>query len=267
MAKATGIAQFSKGRSDVHKVDPRMLVIEPGWNTRDEGPELDAHIDQLAQSIANNGFNQTKPISVKMVDGKLLVRDGHCRTRACIRAIEHYGADLVAVPVIPFDRYANDADMIVDQVISNSGKPLTPLEEARVYKKLLDLGWQQSVIAQKVGKSSGRISQILDLLTMPASVQSAVAAGEISATLANKVVKSSENAQAATAAVSAAVQTAKAEGRSKATAVHTNSQPKFTLKQCFENSEIDYDNSDETGYCEIRMPVEEWEFIRDLFKL
>ena len=74
MAKATGIAQFSKGRSDVHKVDPRMLVIEPGWNTRDEGPELDAHIDQLAQSIANNGFNQTKPISVKMVDGKLLVR-------------------------------------------------------------------------------------------------------------------------------------------------------------------------------------------------
>lgn len=40
-----------------------------------------------------------------------------------------------------------------------------------------------------------------------------------------------------------------------------------SIKNLLELSEIDYDNSDDTGYCEIKMPVEEWEFIRDLFKL
>src|SRR6185369_14107363 len=109
MAKATGIAQFSEGRSDVHRVDPRKLVLVPGFNMREESPELDEHIDELAQSIAEIGVK--KPIEVKLEDGKLLVREGHCRTRAAIRAIEVYKADLKTVPVISVDRYASDEEL------------------------------------------------------------------------------------------------------------------------------------------------------------
>ena len=82
MAKATGIAQFSQGRSDINRIDPRLLVIVPGFNMREESPELDVHIDMLAQSIAEVGVK--KPIEVKLEDGKLLVREGHCRARALI---------------------------------------------------------------------------------------------------------------------------------------------------------------------------------------
>jgi ParB family chromosome partitioning protein len=272
MAKNTGIAQFSTGRRDVHMVDPRKLVLEKGWNTRDEGPDLDAHIDMIAQSIANNGFHQTQPISVKMIDGQMVVRGGHCRTRACLRAIEHYGADLKAVPVIPFDRNANDAEMVLDQVISNNGKPLTLLEEARVYQKLVKFGWEQGDIAKKVGKSNGRISQILALLEMPAQAQALVATGAVSASLAHQVVKQAETPQAAVQTLTNAVQqaTENGSGKVKPADVNVSHQPKqqMTFKQCFDNSEID--NSEETtdeGYVLIKMPVEDFEFIRQALKL
>ena len=267
MAKATGIAQFSQGKSEVFKVDPKLLVIENNWNTRDDSPELLEHIDQLALSIAEIGVR--KPIEVKLVNGELIVRDGHCRTRATMRAIDHYKADIKTVPVISVDRYANDADLILNQVISNSGKPLTALEEARVYKKLLDMGWQQVDIAKKVGKSNGRISQILDLLTMPVSVQVSVATGAVSASLAQQVVKSAETPQMASQALQEAVAVAQSEGRKVRPAdVGGGKNALTTIKDAFENSDIDC--SDELvgqGVVNITMPIEDFDRLRDLLKL
>src|ERR1700761_8032636 len=238
MAKDSGIAQFSQGRSDVHRVDPRVLVIEDNWNTRDDSPELLEHIDTLAQSIAEIGVK--KPIEVKLLKGELIVRDGHCRTRATMRAIEHYKAEIKSVPVISVDRYANDADLILNQVISNSGKPLTSLEEARVYKKLLDMGWNQGDIAKKVGKSNGRISQILSYLEMPAAVQAQVASGAVSASLAQQVVKASETPVEASAALQEAI--AKADGKKVKPAdvgLKVHGDLYKNMKQAFDDSDID----------------------------
>jgi ParB/RepB/Spo0J family partition protein len=265
MAKNTGIAQFSQGRSDVNRIDPRILVITDGWNSRDENEELLAHIDMLAQSIAEVGVK--KPIEVKLEDGQLVVKDGHCRTRAAMRAIEFYKADLKTVPVISVDRYASDEELILNQVISNSGKPLSSMEEAKIYKKLVDLGWKQSDIAKKVGKTSGRISQILELLTMPVAVQAAVSAGTISASLASSSVKAAETNGLKPEAVLNAIQTATDEGR-KVRPGDVSTGPKFTFKSCFDDSEID--NSVEmtdTGFVMIKMPFENFEFIRNSLKL
>lgn len=266
MAKTTGIAQFSQGKSEVFKVDPRLLVIDESDDYRDKSPELEAHIDQLAQSIAEIGVR--KPIEVKLEDGKIIVKEGRCRTRAAMRAIEVYKADLKAVPVISVDRYANEADLILNQFVGNSGKPFTSLEQAKIFKKLLDMGWNQSDIAKKVGMSNGRISQILDLLTMPVSVQNAVAAGAVSASLAQQTVKSAETPAQASAALQAAVDAATKQGRKvkPSDVPDANGARKRTVKECFENSDID--NSDpDAGYVIIKMPVEEWDFVRDLFKL
>lgn len=267
MAKVTGIAQFSQGKSEVFKVNPQLLVIEKNWNTRDDSPELLEHIDQLALSIAEIGVR--KPIEVKLVNGQLIVRDGHCRTRATMRAIEHYKADIKTVPVVSVDRYANDADLILNQVISNSGKPLTALEEARVYKKLLDMGWQQVDIGKKVGKSNGRISQILAYLEMPASVQAQVATGAVSASLAQSVVKAAETPRQASQALQEAVAVAQSEGRKvKPADVGRSSNVLTSIKEAFENSDIDCSEeivSD--GVVNITMPIEDWRKIAELLKL
>lgn len=272
MAKTTGIAQFSTGKTDVYKVDPRILVIRKDWNTRDDNAELLEHIDMLAQSIAEVGVK--KPIEVKLENGELVVKDGHCRTRATMRAIEHYKAAIQAVPVISVDRYASDEELILNQVISNSGKPLTTMEQARVFKKLLDMGWNQSDIAKKVGMSNGRISQILDLLTMPAAVQAQVSAGAVSASLAQQVVKTADTPQAAIADLQAAADAAAKAGRSKVKPSDTKTlteQPTTsnnkTFKECFENSDIDNSEEEETGYVLIKMPADDFEFIRQALKL
>ena len=266
MAKSTGIAQFSEGRSDIHRVDPRKLVIVPGWNFRDEGPELDEHIDMLAHSIAQVGVKV--PIQVKLEDGKMVVKAGHCRTLATMRAINHYKAEIKTVPVVSVDRYANDADLILEQVITNSGKPPTALQEARIYKKLLDMGWNQGDIGKKVGKSNGRISQILSLLEMPAIVQAQVATGAVSASLAQQVVKSSETPAQASQALQEAVKVAQGEGRKVRPGDLGTKNAMTIIKEVFENSDIDC--SEETireGVVSIVVPLEDWERLRDLLKL
>ncbi len=264
MAKNTGIAQFSQGRSDVHRCDPKLLVITEGWNSRDETPELAEHIDMLAQSIAEVGVK--KPIEVKLEDGRLIVKDGHCRTRAAIRAIEHYKADLKTVPVISVDRYASDEELILNQIISNSGKPLSTVEQARVYKKLLDMGWNQSDIAKKVGMSNGRISQILGVLLLPKEILAGVTAGVISASLATSATASSKVNEGGSALIVEAIQTASDEGRKVKPADLAPVAPKMSIRDCFENSEID--NSDpDAGFVMIKMPVEEWDFVRKTFSL
>lgn len=268
MAKVTGIAQFSIGRSDIHRVDPKLLVITDGWNTRDESEELAAHIDMLAQSIAEVGVR--KPIEVKLEDGKLVVKDGHCRTRAAIRAIEVYKAEIKTVPVVSVDRYANDADLILNQIISNSGKPLTTMEQAKVFKKLLDMGWNQADIAKKIGMSNGRVSQILDLLTMPAQVQMMVSNGHISPSLAQQTVKAADTPAKAAETLQAAVDKAAQNGKSKVKptdVAEVSGKQTFTFKECFDNSDIDSENSSETGYVTIQMPLDEFEFIRSALKL
>jgi ParB/RepB/Spo0J family partition protein len=266
MAKATGIAQFSQGKSEVFKVSPDLLVLEDGWNTRDDNPELLEHIDQLAQSIKEIGVR--KPLEVKLIDGKLIVRDGHCRTRAIRRAIEIYKAEIKAVPVVSVDRYASEEDLILNQVISNSGKPLTSIEEAKVYKKLLDHGWQQVDIAKKVGKTNGRISQILNLLTMPTQVQNAVASGAVSASLAQQVVNGAATPAQASQAVVEAVQQAQSEGRKVKPSDVGKKSGIAIVKEAFENSDIDCSwEIVEKGIVSIDMPVEDFNRLRELLGL
>ena len=267
MAKTTGIAQFSQGKSDVHKVDPRLLYIDPADDYREMNADLEAHIDELAQSIAEIGVK--KPIEVKLEGERLVVKEGRCRTRAAMRAIEVYKAKLIAVPVISVDRYANEAELILNQIIGNSGKAFTSLEQAKIFKKLLDMGMSQSDIAKKSGKTAGRISQILELLNMPQDVQNAVASGAVSASLAQQVVKSAETPAAASQALQTAVQTAKSEGRKvKPVDVGASKGLYDMMKQAFEDSDIDCsEEAIASGVITIEMPVENFEAIRKTLSL
>jgi ParB family chromosome partitioning protein len=263
MVKQTGIAQFSAGRSDIHRIDPRKLVIRSGWNNREDTEELREHIEMLARSIAEVGVKV--PIQVKLEGGEMVVKAGHCRTQATMLAISR-GVDIKTVPVVSVDRYASDEDLILEQVITNSGKPFSPIEEARVYKKLLDHGWIQADIAKKSGKSQGRVSQILDLLTMPASVQALVAAGSVSPSLAQQTVKAAGSPQKASKQLQEAVDKAKSEGRKKVRPEDAG-QERNSIKKCFDNSEIDSEDAKRSGFVTIKMPTEEFEFLRKSLKL
>src|SRR6266576_5727438 len=130
MAKTSGLASISEGRSDVHRVDPRMLHVKPSWNGRDfNDPDNIQHVEELALSIAEIGVKD--PLTVVWEEGKAWLVDGECRLRAALLAIER-GAPLKTVPVRSEERGSNDADLLFSQIILNKKQPFKQLELARI---------------------------------------------------------------------------------------------------------------------------------------
>ena len=266
MATKSGLASLSEGRSDLLKIDPRKLHVKRGWNTRDmNDPSNVDHVDMLAKSIAEIGVKV--PLICYWEDGKAYVSSGHCRLAATMQAIEVLNVDIKTVPVIIDDRYANEADRILGQVIHNQGKPFSGLEQAKVFKKLLDLGWQQGDIAKKAGLSQGRVSQILEYLTLPAPVQAMVTAGNVSPTLAVQTVKNSASGTAAEVALKAGLEAAKAEGKDKikpahleGTTVPNKPNIRTVIHEALDSSDVD-DDAEE--FIVIKMPTEQWKKLRE----
>jgi ParB family chromosome partitioning protein len=268
----TGLKSIAEGRSDIFRVDPRKLKIKEGWNSRDfSNPDNIEHVDMLAQSIAQIGVKE--PLTVYWEDGQAWVSDGESRLRGVMRAIQNYKADIKTIPVKTEDRYANEADRLFSQQIRNAGKPFTPMEQSKLFKRLLDLGWAQKDIAAKSGISASRVSQLLDLLTMPEPIKRMVTQGQVTATMAVAAIKE-HNPNKAVEILNDAIVTAKSEGRTRALPKDSSDIKRTPtaimkdaltyIKDAFESSEID-NSADDVAV--IRMPADQFEAIRNALKL
>lgn len=271
MSKA-GLASLAQGRSDIFQIDPRQLHIKSDWNSRDmNAVENKEHVEQLTASIVEIGVKE--PLTVYWEDGKAWVTNGHCRLLAALAA-QKINPSLKTIPVKSEERYGNEADRIFAQVIRNSGKPFTLLEQAKVFKKLLDLGWSQQDIAKKAGYSAGRVSQILNFNTIPAPVQAWVNEGKVSTSLAMQVVQAAPSGTDAEKHLRAGIEAAAAEGAPRVTPGHlagvapeamgSRVNIKTAVKDAFECSDVDDSDSEMVV---IKMPVEKWEIIRKLCEL
>jgi len=274
MAKTSGLASISEGRSDVHRVDPKMLHVKPSWNGRDfNDPDNIQHVEELALSIAEIGVKD--PLTVVWDEGKAWLVDGECRLRAALLAISR-GAPLKTVPVRSEERGSNDADLLFSQIIRNKKQPFKQLELARICKRLLDMGWQQQEIATKSGVTPARISQLLDLLTMPEPIKQMVTDGKVSASMAQKAVQQ-HNPAKAVAILQDAVAVAESEGKQRALPKHVEApvepakrQRAVTVEQAvkaaFEAATVDW-SEDEKDLVMIAMPEQHWLIIRELLQL
>ena len=171
------------------------------------------HMSELVHSIREVGVLQ--PIVVRSLpgsDGKYELIMGERRLRASQEA------GLTTIPAIVKD--TADEDMLRDALLENLHRSqLNPLEEASAYQQLLeDFGITQEQLAERIGRSRPQISNTLRLLKLPATVQSRVASGVLSAgharavlaagdieamqKLADKIVNEDLSVRAAEAAVS-----------------------------------------------------------------
>ena len=83
-------------------------------------------------------------------------------------------------------------DSLVDHILCNSGKPLTLLEEALTYKSLIELGYTQTEISKKIGKTQASVSNTLKLADLSKKIQNVIIKGKISSSLALEIAKSCE---------------------------------------------------------------------------
>lgn len=136
-------------------------------------------LDGLIESIREVGVLQ--PIVVRPIGGakrgepqyELIM--GERRLRASVQL------GLESIPAIV--KSAADDSMLRDALLENLHRAdLNPLEEASAYQQLLsDFGITQDQLAERIGRSRPQITNTLRLLRLPASVQSRVAAGVLSA--------------------------------------------------------------------------------------
>jgi len=107
-------------------------------------------------------------------DAEYVIICGHRRFAAAS------SIDLQELPVSVQSDLSRDGRDIQAMIVENARRAsLTPIDEARGFAALMDLGFEQGQIAEAVGSSQGQISRRLSLLRLPEPVQAALVADKI----------------------------------------------------------------------------------------
>jgi len=225
-AAAMKEAGAASGKLFLVPVDKIKLI--PGFNVRVDSPDYRAHRDMIADSIATNGFDETKPLAGYVAkegdDNVIYVTDGHTRLDAVSVVNGTDGATKIdKLPVIVRSTAPSLTDLTVMLHTNNTGRPLSPFELGVVVKRLLkEDGADKKTIAGKLGVTPRYLDDVLLLVNSPKEIRTAVLNGQVSATLAiQELRKAGDTVLKAVERITAAVEKATKSGKAKATAKDT----------------------------------------------
>lgn len=130
-------------------------------------------LDSLSASIKENGVLQ--PILIRKKNKGYEIVAGERRWRAS------KNAGLSTIPALVIE--GDDKNALESGLIENiQREDLTPIEEAKAYKRLIDdFGYTQQDISLKIGKSRSHIANTIRLLSLPDLLQEYVSEGKLSA--------------------------------------------------------------------------------------
>lgn len=138
-------------------------------------------MEELAASIKEHGIIQ--PLVLRRVGGKYEIIAGERRYKASIMA----GLQKIPAIVTNLDDNSSAEVALVENV---QRKALTPIEEAKSYKVLLDRGYiTQDELAKRIGVSQPTVANRLRLLNLDEEVQKALLEEKISERHARSMLK------------------------------------------------------------------------------
>ena len=127
---------------------------------------------ELAESIRAHGVIQ--PVEVEATaDGRFMLHHGERRLRAARMA------GLTAIPAVVAE--ARDAEgLLVRGLLENLHREdLNPIDEARVFRSLMEMGWPRVRIARETGRALPIVSGRLAWLDVEPEIQRLVALGNL----------------------------------------------------------------------------------------
>jgi ParB/RepB/Spo0J family partition protein len=144
----------------------RIDLIDAGENTRELDPQ---HVTALASSIALRGL--VVPLLVSPNGERFTLVAGHHRYAACL------SLGLEDVEITVREQTGTSADSAAENVVRKS---LTPLEEARAVKSMLDEGYTLDGAATVLGWSAKLVAARARILDLPDTAQRLLGSGELS---------------------------------------------------------------------------------------
>lgn len=178
---------------DLYMVPIDGIRKHPNFNiVRIDKAKYDAKVREIADSIKANGFYSSQPIKVFVAkeDGAevVYVTNGHTRLDAARLAIEE-GCQLEHLPAVPWPAGTTVEDITVSLYTENNGDPITPYGIALLCKRLVELGVEDTKIAERFSLGIGYVRSLLQLAGAPKAVREMVQSGKVSATLAVETLK------------------------------------------------------------------------------
>ena len=173
-------------KTDIYKIDPRNIVVEDGFNAREDCGDSDT----LARQIEENGvLNPISVVPFKDENGneKYRLIDGERRYRAVMSLLDR-GVSVDRIPALFQPKSADQKALLVQQIIRNEGKGFNEMELAIAYKKLLDEGMTKEEIAEKIaGGKHSKVNYCLGHLNRDERIQKLIADGKVSGVLVRQI--------------------------------------------------------------------------------
>lgn len=127
---------------------------------------------ELAESIKAHGVIQPVEVEEK-ADGRFMLHHGERRLRAARMA------GLTAIPAVVAG-VQNAEGLLVRGLLENLHREdLNPIDEARVFRSLVEMGWPMVRIARETGRSMPTVTGRLAWLELEPEIQRLVALGHL----------------------------------------------------------------------------------------
>lgn len=178
----------------VPSIDPSKVKTIAAYNVRDAfDPKNDADDAALLASIAANGFLTDEQITIRVVGRDAYVISGHRRLAATLAFnAAQRAAKLPGIKGIAFrlegksasGAVRDNAEMALDLLLSNSGKPLSVPEKGAAYLRLRSYGWKDTEIAARAAVSAKWIAECVKATRLDARLRDLVKQGVVAPTLA-----------------------------------------------------------------------------------
>ena len=204
---ATVRANSTRGE-EVIKIALDKIVVRDGFNVRENYGDL----QELAYSMIENGQVMPGHVDV-LADGRFVLTDGHRRFKALKLLAEMGHEPLFKAIVNP--KKMTEEQRILQVFTTQDNKPLEPNEIAELINRLINLGYKQTDIAKKIGRTGAYVSQMLSYVSESPLIKQEVKDGNISVAAVLDLQKQIPDATKRVAAIKGAVEKKKQEVAAK----------------------------------------------------
>lgn len=163
MTTPVSLKQLAEGKADgvqkatYFKISPDVIEFEDGFNLREEGAELDEHLERMYRCHESRRVLPSRRRECHRRTNHCPC--GHCRTRTAKR-LKKEGVDIM-LEARQFR--GNEAECVFHMISSSQGKPLTPLESGRGYLRLIRYGLEVPAICARtvIRKHGSKATEVL----------------------------------------------------------------------------------------------------------